>query len=126
MLMLLYTDKIYLFAAAISDDCVPLPITPVVVGHDHEWLSVSPLSLPAWVSQVATVYLLILNLAMITTIYYMQDKLLFEPYALRKNVAYLVLVPSPGLSTSPSNIYNALKNYFRDLSITFKVSLLLQ
>ncbi len=39
-------------AAAISDECLPLPITPVLVGHDHEWLSVSPLSLPAWVSQM--------------------------------------------------------------------------
>ena len=51
-----------------------------------------------------------------------QDKLLFEPYALRKNVAYLVLVPPSGNSTSASNITKALKNYFRDLSITFKVS----
>lgn len=39
-----------LVAAAISDECVPLPITPVVVGHDHEWLSVSPLALPSWVN----------------------------------------------------------------------------
>ena len=43
-------DCYYLVAAAISDECVPLPITPVVVGHDHEWLSVSPLALPSWVN----------------------------------------------------------------------------
>lgn len=54
--------------------------------------------------------------------FFLQDKLLFEPYALRKNVAYIVVVPSTGLPTSTSNISKALKKYFRDLSITFKVS----
>ena len=49
--------------------------------------------------------------------------MLFEPYALRKNIAYLVVIPSIGLSTSAPNISKALKSYFRDLSITFKVSL---
>ena len=51
--ILLCNNSVYIsIAAAISDECLPLPITPVLVGHDHEWLSVSPLSLPAWVSQI--------------------------------------------------------------------------
>lgn len=37
-------------AASLGDECQPLPIKPVVVGYDHEWLSVSPLALPSWVS----------------------------------------------------------------------------
>ena len=36
--------------AALGDECSPLPMQPVVVGYDHEWLAVSPLALPAWVS----------------------------------------------------------------------------
>ena len=36
--------------AALGDECLPLPIKPVIVGYDHEWLSVSPLTLSAWVS----------------------------------------------------------------------------
>ena len=36
--------------AALGDDCSPLPMQPVMVGYDHEWLAVSPLALPAWVS----------------------------------------------------------------------------
>ena len=36
-------------------------------------------------------------------------------------MAYLVLVPSPGISSSASTISKALANYFRNLSITFKV-----
>lgn len=36
--------------AALGDDCQPLPIRPVIVGYDHEWISVSPLAIPSWVS----------------------------------------------------------------------------
>lgn len=79
-------------AAALGDECAPLPMQPVVVGHDHEWLSVSPLALPSW------------------------ERLLFEPYSQSKNVLYLVLAPS-----SP-NLVPSLKKYFRDLSIMYKVS----
>ncbi len=78
--------------AALGDECAPLPMQPVVVGHDHEWLSVSPLALPSW------------------------EKLLFEPYSQRKNVLYLVLAPN-----TPTVHLPTLKKYFRDLSITYKV-----
>ncbi len=78
--------------APLGDECAPLPMQPVVVGHDHEWLSVSPLALPSW------------------------EKLLFEPYSQRKNVLYLVMAPNA------PNLVPALKKYFRDLSIMYKVS----
>ena len=32
-----------------GDDCLPLPMHPLVVGYDHEWMSISPLSVPTWV-----------------------------------------------------------------------------
>ena len=54
-MLLIMMDVHFLIPAAISDECAPLPITPVVVGHDHEWLAVSPLSLPAWVNNVFSI-----------------------------------------------------------------------
>ena len=34
-----------------GDDCLPLPMHPLVVGYDHEWMSISPLSVPTWVCE---------------------------------------------------------------------------
>ena len=62
-----------LYTAAISDECLPLPITPVVVGHDHEWLSVSPLSLPSWVSQIYDIELLARISPVITFSYWLTN-----------------------------------------------------
>lgn len=75
---------------ALGDECVPLPMQPVVVGYEHEWVSVSPLSLPIW------------------------DKLLFEPCSMKKDILYLVIAPN-----KPS-LLPAIRKYFRDLSIVFR------
>ena len=42
---------LFLVAPA-GDDCLPLPMQPLMVGCDHEWLTVSPLALTAWVRRV--------------------------------------------------------------------------
>lgn len=42
--------------AALGDECQPLPMKPVIVGYDHEWLSVSPLALPSWVSPQSRIF----------------------------------------------------------------------
>ena len=36
--------------APIGDECVPLPMQPLVVGCEREWLSISPMTLSSWVS----------------------------------------------------------------------------
>lgn len=103
--------------AALGDECQPLPIKSVVVGYDHEWLSVSPLALSSWVS----VFLSIQERRVLCeyVLLYLQDKLLFEPYAMRKSIVYLVVIPSS--ITNASSLTVPLKKYFRDLSIVYKV-----
>lgn len=122
--------------AALGDECSPLPMQPIVVGYDHEWLSVSPLTLPAWVSPpFITAHLNPSLFNYNSTVAHshtawhnkdgpsssqtrclsLQEKLLFEPYAMRKTVTYLVVAPDTS-SLSP-----ILRKFFRDLSIMFKV-----
>ena len=50
---------------------------------------------------------------------YVQDKLLFEPYAMRKSLVYMVIIP-PSFSNGDS-LTSPLKKYFRDLSLIYKV-----
>ena len=38
------------FTVPIGDECVPLPMQPLIVGYDYDWMSVSPLTIPTWVS----------------------------------------------------------------------------
>ena len=54
-----------------------------------------------------------------TPLSFLQDKLLLEPYAMRKSIAYLVIIPS-SISNGPS-LTPPLKKYFRDLSLVYKV-----
>lgn len=58
-------------------------------------MTVSPLALPTW------------------------DKLLLEPFSARKNMLYLVLCPDAPQLTS------TLKTFFKNLSVTYKVRLLI-
>ena len=48
----------------------------------------------------------------------LQDKLLFEPYAMKKTVVYMVVVP-PSFNSGAN--FTPIKKYFRDLSIIYKV-----
>jgi hypothetical protein len=74
-----------------GDECLPLPMQPLVVGYDHEWISVSPLTIPSW------------------------DKLLLEPYSSPKHILYLVVCPNGDL------IRDTVVKFFQNLSITYKV-----
>ena len=49
------------FAAVLGNECSPIPLPPLVVGYEHEWMSVSPLCLPHWVS----IRLCLMNVRMI-------------------------------------------------------------
>lgn len=52
-----------------DDRCEPQPIPSVVVGHEKEWLSLSPYALQHW------------------------ETLLLEPYSYARDVAYIVVAP---------------------------------
>lgn len=52
-----------------DDRCEPQPIPSVVVGHEKDWLSLSPYALQHW------------------------ESLLLEPYSYARDVAYIVVAP---------------------------------
>lgn len=75
-----------------DDRCEPQPIPALVVGYDKDLLSLSPYVLSYW------------------------EKLLLEPYAGPKDVAYVIIAPDNDY------IVNKVKYFFRDLSTTYEVS----
>ncbi|KAG8036149.1 hypothetical protein G9C98_004729 [Cotesia typhae] len=74
-----------------EDRCEPQPIPALVVGYDRDWLSLSPYALSYW------------------------EKLLLEPYAGPRDVAYVVLAPD----SEP--VINKVKYFFRELSTTYEI-----
>lgn len=71
--------------------CEPQPIPSVVVGHDKEWLCISPYALQFW------------------------DKLLLEPYSYPRDIAYIVISPDNDYITSK------VKTFFKELSTTYEM-----
>jgi mediator of RNA polymerase II transcription subunit 13 len=71
--------------------CEPQPIPSVVVGHDKEWLCVSPYALQFW------------------------DKLLLEPYSYPRDIAYIVVTPDNEFISSK------VKAFFKELSTTYEM-----
>ncbi|XP_063984090.1 mediator of RNA polymerase II transcription subunit 13 isoform X2 [Diachasmimorpha longicaudata] len=74
-----------------DDRCEPQPIPALVVGYDRDWLSLSPYALNYW------------------------EKLLLEPYAGPRDVAYVVLTPDN------ESVINKVKYFFRELSTTYEI-----
>lgn len=74
-----------------TGQCEPQPIPSIVVGHDKEWLCISPYALQFW------------------------DKLLLEPYSQPKDIAYIVITPDN------SFINSKVKTYFKELSTTYEM-----
>ena len=75
-----------------DDRCEPQPIPSLIVGHDKDWLSLSPYALQHW------------------------DKLLLEPYSYSRDVAYIVVAPDDDA------ILPRVKSFFRELSTVYEVS----
>ena len=71
--------------------CEPQPIPSVIVGHDKDWLCVSPYALQFW------------------------DKLLLEPYSYPRDIAYIVVAPDNEFVT------NRVKTFFKELSTTYEM-----
>uniref|UniRef100_A0AAY4CA75 Mediator of RNA polymerase II transcription subunit 13 n=1 Tax=Denticeps clupeoides TaxID=299321 RepID=A0AAY4CA75_9TELE len=68
----------------------PLPIPPLLLGYDKDFLALSPLALPFW------------------------EKLLLEPYGGQRDVAFLVLCPNS------SSLLAAARIFFQDLSTVYE------
>lgn len=71
--------------------CEPQPIPSIVVGHDKEWLCVSPYALQFW------------------------DKLLLEPYSYPRDIAYIVIAPDNDF------VISKVKTFFKELSTTYEM-----
>jgi mediator of RNA polymerase II transcription subunit 13 len=71
--------------------CEPQPVPSIVVGHDKEWLCVSPYALQFW------------------------DKLLLEPYSHPRDISYIVVSPDNNFITAK------VKTFFKELSTTYEM-----
>ncbi|ODN04072.1 Mediator of RNA polymerase II transcription subunit 13 [Orchesella cincta] len=74
-----------------DDRCEPQPIPSILVGSEKDWLSLSPLAIRFW------------------------EKLLLEPYAYPRDVAYIVVCPDSDV------IIHRVKTFFREFSSMYEV-----
>ncbi|XP_026747536.1 mediator of RNA polymerase II transcription subunit 13 [Trichoplusia ni] len=73
-----------------EDLCEPQPVPPLLVGHDRDWISLSPYALRHW------------------------ERLALEPYSYARDVAYVVLAADGEALTEP------LRAFFRELSTAYE------
>ncbi|XP_041976990.1 mediator of RNA polymerase II transcription subunit 13 isoform X2 [Aricia agestis] len=73
-----------------EDLCEPQPVPPLLVGHERDWLALSPYALRHW------------------------ERLSLEPYAHARDVAYVVLAADAPALRDP------LRAFFRDLSAAYE------
>ncbi|XP_044252330.1 mediator of RNA polymerase II transcription subunit 13-like isoform X1 [Tribolium madens] len=74
-----------------DDRCEPQPIPSVVVGHEKDWLSVSPYAIQHW------------------------ESLLLEPYSFARDVAYIVVAPDNDA------ILPRVRTFFKELSTAYEM-----
>lgn len=74
-----------------DDRCEPQPIPSVVVGHEKDWLSVSPYAIQHW------------------------ESLLLEPYSFSRDVAYIVVAPDNDA------ILPRVRSFFKELSTAYEM-----
>lgn len=77
-------------ASTHSGQCEPQPIPSIIVGHEKEWLSVSPFAIQYW------------------------DQLMLEPYSYTRDVAYIVVAPDNDF------IVEEAKQFFKELSTMYE------
>lgn len=73
-----------------EDLCEPQPVPPLLVGHDRDWIALSPYALRHW------------------------ERLALEPYSYSRDVAYIVLAADGDVLTDP------IKTFFRELSTAYE------
>ncbi|CAH2007430.1 unnamed protein product [Acanthoscelides obtectus] len=74
-----------------DDRCEPQPIPSVMVGHDKDWLSLSPYALQHW------------------------ESLLLEPYSYSRDIAYIVVTPDNDA------VLPRVRWFFRELSTAYEM-----
>ncbi|XP_050307755.1 mediator of RNA polymerase II transcription subunit 13 isoform X2 [Anthonomus grandis grandis] len=74
-----------------DDRCEPQPIPSVIVGHDKDWLCLSPYALQQW------------------------ESLMLEPYSYSRDVAYVVVAPDNDA------ILPRVKTFFKELSTAYEI-----
>ncbi|KAK9883147.1 hypothetical protein WA026_001345 [Henosepilachna vigintioctopunctata] len=74
-----------------DDRCEPQPIPSLVVGHERDWLSLSPYALHHW------------------------ETLLLEPYSYSRDVAYIVVAPDN------DSILGRVRSFFKELSTAYEM-----
>ncbi|XP_018561806.1 mediator of RNA polymerase II transcription subunit 13 isoform X2 [Anoplophora glabripennis] len=74
-----------------DDRCEPQPIPSVIVGHEKDWLSLSPYALQHW------------------------ESLLLEPYSYSRDVAYIVVAPDN------EAILPRVRTFFKELSTFYEM-----
>uniref|UniRef100_A0AAR5PM40 Mediator of RNA polymerase II transcription subunit 13 n=1 Tax=Dendroctonus ponderosae TaxID=77166 RepID=A0AAR5PM40_DENPD len=74
-----------------DDRCEPQPIPSVIVGHDKDWLCLSPYALQQW------------------------ESLMLEPYSYSRDVAYVVVAPDN------EAILPRVKTFFKELSASYEI-----
>ncbi|XP_014678216.1 PREDICTED: mediator of RNA polymerase II transcription subunit 13-like [Priapulus caudatus] len=74
-----------------EEQCEPQPIPSLLVGHDKDWMSLSPYAVSYW------------------------DKLLLEPYSSSRDVAYVVVAPDN------EHVLSSVRVFFKELSSTYDV-----
>lgn len=75
-----------------DDRCEPQPIPSIMVGHEKDWLSISPYAVQYW------------------------EKLLLEPYCYTRDIAYIVVAPDN------EYILQRTRSFFKELSSVYEVS----
>lgn len=79
------------YASTQSGQCEPQPIPSIIVGHEKEWLSVSPFAIQYW------------------------DQLMLEPYSYTRDVAYIVITPDNDY------VVDEAKTFFKELSTMYEM-----
>ncbi|XP_022903442.1 mediator of RNA polymerase II transcription subunit 13 isoform X2 [Onthophagus taurus] len=74
-----------------NDRCEPQPIPSLIVGHEKDWLSLSPYALQYW------------------------ESLLLEPYSYPRDVAYIVVAPDNDA------ILPRVRTFFKELSSAYEM-----
>ena len=74
-----------------DDQCEPLPVPSVTVGHEKDFMSLSPLALHYW------------------------DMLSIEPFSQPRDIAYIVVAPDNEL------LLEHTRRFFKNLSVTYEV-----
>lgn len=84
-------NNFYFVYIGTEDRCEPQPIPSIVVGHEKDWLSLSPYALQHW------------------------ESLLLEPYSYTRDVAYIVVAPDN------EAILPRVRTFFKELSTAYEM-----